>query len=130
MCNYFLCVQLLLPGTKFLLCTKHSNLNHFTVRITIGDPGPRNERIQTHSEILSAIDSRHLREYLPHNLQSKLNVCYMAILQYIAVCFLDEAIRSHTHDDNGLCAVCLCVCVSMSFADAGQCAGIYMLLFT
>ena len=37
------------------------------------------------------------------------NVCYTAILQYTAVCFLDEAIIGHTHDDNGLYAVCPCL---------------------
>ena len=47
---------------------------------------------------------------------------YTAILQYIAVCFLDEAITGHIHmmhyhhvyvTDNRfvLCAVCVCVCV-------------------
>ena len=38
------------------------------------------------------------------------NVCYTAsILQYIAVCFLDEAIIGRTHDDNRLCVVCVYV---------------------
>ena len=40
-------------------------------------------------------------------------MCYTAILQYIAVCFLDEAIIGHTHMmimDYALC-MCVCVCV-------------------
>ena len=47
-------------------------------------------------------------------------MCYTAILQYIAVCSLDEAIIGHTHMmimDYGLCVHVCVVCVSMSFAE-------------
>ena len=58
------------------------------------------------------------------------------ILQYIAMCFLDEAIIGQTH--MMIMDYALCVCVSMSFAErnfwqenhAGHSAGISMLLFT
>ena len=48
------------------------------------------------------------------------NVCFTAILQYKAVCFLDEAIIGHTHMmilDYGLCVHLCVVCVSISFAE-------------